>query len=209
MKTEGISYILSAPSGTGKSTVIKRLRELAPNLKLSISHTTRSPRKNEVDGEDYFFISEDEFKARLEKKEFLEWARVHNNYYGTARQTVDKARENGWDVLLEIDVQGVQTLRDMTFPGVYIFIVPPSLDELRRRLVKRGTEPEEKIEQRLQVGKEEIKRYKLYDYIVANHDVEETATNILSIFRAAPCETNRFQAPSEDIQALLESEGER
>ncbi|MBI4385046.1 MAG: guanylate kinase [Nitrospinae bacterium] len=204
-RREGIAFVLSAPSGTGKTTICKILKERRPDLKFSVSHTTRAPRKNETEGVDYFFIPEPEFKAKIERGEFLEWARVHGNYYGTAFDTVDEFKKKGQDLLLDLDVQGVQNLRKLNFPGVFVFILPPSLAELRQRLAKRGTEPEGEIAQRIEVGKNEISQYGLYDYVVTNTDIEEAVAAVLAIARAERSRACRFVSPSPDIQSLLDS----
>ncbi|MFQ5450698.1 MAG: guanylate kinase, partial [Nitrospinaceae bacterium] len=136
-----------------------------PDLQFSISHTTRPPRDAEKNGRDYYFVSHQDFQKKIQRGEFIEWARICNDYYGTALDSIRKGLENGGDLLLELDVQGAATLRKNEFPGVYIFILPPSLHELETRLKKRATESEEKIRQRLEKGKEEIKMHGLYDYI--------------------------------------------
>lgn len=188
---KGIPFVVSAPSGTGKTTACKILREKFPELKFSVSHTTRPPRPNEVDGMCYHFISEAEFKKKVGQGEFLEWAKVHNNYYGTAMETLDSHINNGEDLLLDLDVQGVQSLKKMNFRGVFIFLLPPSLDELYNRLNKRGTESPEVIQQRIDVGKQEMALYQLYDYVVINSNLDETVTNLIAIIRAERCRANR------------------
>jgi len=202
---EGIFLILSAPSGTGKTTLCQRLLERLPELRFNVSHTTRSPREKEIDGQDYFFISEEKFQTMRARGDFLEWAHIVGNFYGTAFETIQKSRENGHDVLLELDVQGAETLRRLKYPGVFIFFLPPSLEELTSRLENRETESEEKIKQRLDLGKREIKGCLKYDYILTNHEVEESVENIISIVKAEKFRTSRFVPASADIQALLNS----
>lgn len=203
MKREGIPFVISAPSGTGKTTICKILRTKVPHLQHSVSHTTREPRKGETHGSDYHYISEKDFKEMTRRGEFLEWAKVHRNYYGTARSTVEAIRKNGDDILLELDVQGAKSLRQMNFQGVFIFILPPSLAELENRLKKRCTEPEDKIRERLDVGKHEISQYTLYDYVVTNYNAEEAADNILAIINSEKHRSTRYVATSPDIQSLL------
>ena len=193
----GIPFILSAPSGTGKTTVCKILREKFPELKFSVSHTTRPIRPNEVEGKDYYFISAEEFEKKIGQGEFLEWAKVHNNYYGTTFETVNDFRQCGYDLLLDLDVQGVQSLRQLQFSGVFIFLLPPSIEELHQRLKKRGTEPDEAIKDRIEVGKREMTLYTLYDYVVTNINLDETVANIISIIRAERCCAHRYQPPNE------------
>ncbi len=206
MAKKGLAIIVSAPSGTGKTTVCARLRERMPGLRFKVSHTTRPPREGEVDGVHYHFISESEFQRRLKEGDFLEWARVHGHYYGTARQTVEDHLQRGEDLLMELDVQGVASLRAMEFDGVFIFILPPSLEELEKRLMKRGTEPPEKIRQRLETAKAEIIRYRLYDYVVTNHEVDDTVETVQTILKSEPFRSHRFQPESPDIQALIKTQ---
>ncbi len=204
MKNEGLPIIISAPSGTGKTTTCKLLKEKLSNLKIATSHTTRKIREGEWQGVDYFFISQEEFKAKIENKDFLEWAQVHTEFYGTSFEAVEKHQKNGFDILLELDVQGVDSLRKLNFAGIYILILPPSVEEMTNRLRKRGTETEESIERRLKTGKEEIKNYKKYDYVITNYEVEETVESILSIIRAEKSRVDRYTPTSEDIKELLE-----
>ena len=171
---KGIAYVLSAPSGTGKTTVLNRLRENVPELELSVSHTTRAPRAGEKDGIDYHFVSGETFQVMIQKGEFLEWAEICGNHYGTALQSINNRLESGKDLVLELDVQGAESLRGLKFEGVFVFVLPPSLKELEARLRNRGTDSEQSIRQRLDLGKEEIKHYSLYDYVVVNRDVDAT-----------------------------------
>ena len=203
MKKVGLPIIISAPSGTGKTTACKRLKQRLPNLKIATSHTTRKIRKGECQGVDYFFIPKEEFESKKNNNDFLEWAKVHTEYYGTSFESIDKHRQNGFDILLELDIQGVNSLRNMNFEGIYIMILPPSIEEMTKRLKKRGTETEDDIERRLKTGKEEIKVYKKYDYVITNFEVEETVESILSIIRAEKSRVIRYIPPSEDIKELL------
>ena len=203
MKKVGLPIIISAPSGTGKTTACKRLKQRLPNLKIATSHTTRKIRKGECQGVDYFFISKEEFESKKNNNDFLEWAKVHTEYYGTSFESIDKHRQNGFDILLELDIQGVNSLRNMNFEGIYIMILPPSIEEMTKRLKKRGTETEDDIERRLKTGKEEIKVYNKYDYVITNFEVEETVESILSIIRAEKSRVIRYIPPSEDIKELL------
>ena len=204
MSKAGLPIIISAPSGTGKTTTCKRLKERFPSLKIAVSHTTRKIRDGELEGVDYYFLSSKEFEAKREKNQFLEWAKVHTEYYGTSFETIEKHRQKGFDILLELDVQGVNSLRKMNFEGVYILILPPSIEEMIKRLRKRGTETEESIERRINTGKEEIKSYKKYDYIITNFEVEETVDSILAIIRAEKSSVIRYAATSEDIKDIMD-----
>ena len=204
MNKAGLPIIISAPSGTGKTTTCKRLKERFPALKIAISHTTRKIRDGELEGIDYYFVSNKEFEARREKNQFLEWAQVHTEYYGTSFETIEKHRQKGFDILLELDIQGVNSLRKMDFEGVYILLLPPSIEEMTKRLRKRGTETEESIEKRIKTGKEEIKSYKKYDYIITNFEVEETVESILAIVRAEKSSVIRYVPTSEDIKDIMD-----
>jgi len=200
---KGFALILSAPSGTGKTTTCRVLREKLPDLKISVSHTTREIRKGEKEGLDYNFISQQEFDEKIKSKDFLEWAQVHNFYYGTSFQAADTSLEKGHDTLLELDVQGVESLRAMGYEGIYILILPPSIEEMQARLTKRGTDSEDRIRQRVETGKKEIKKYKIYDYVITNYVVEDTVNAILSILQAEKFRATHYQPTSPDIEALL------
>lgn len=208
-KEDGIAVILSAPSGAGKTTLCHRLMEKRPDIKFTVSHTTRAPRKGEIDGESYFFISEAEFQKKRERGDFLEWAIICNNLYGTSYDSIRNFQKSGQDFILELDVQGAETLRHLKYPGIFIFILPPSLEELKARLTNRATESDEKINQRLETGLKEIKKCLTYDFILVNRDVEETVDNLISIIKAEKCRTTRFIPPSKDIQGLLNWEKEQ
>mgnify|MGYP003998438733 FL=1 len=203
---KGFAIIISAPSGTGKTTICNSLRESIPDLKFTISHTTRKIREGEVDGVDYIFISKNEFKNKIKNNDFLEWAQVHDNYYGTSLESADITINKGYDTLLEIDIQGVKSLRKMNYQGTYIIIFPPSIKELEVRLRKRGSDLEEKILQRVETGKKEIKKYKMYDYIVTNHVVEDTVNNLISIMQAEKFKVQHYLPNSPDIKLLLKDE---
>jgi guanylate kinase len=203
MESKGIIFILSAPSGTGKTTVCQLLKQKLPNLKLSISHTTREPREGETEDKDYHFISQKQFEKKIHNGEFLEWAKVFNNYYGTASESISPHLNKGEDVLIELDVQGAQSLRKINYKAVFIFIMPPSLKELEARLNKRGTENANKIQYRLEESKKEIQQSILYDYILTNVDVEKTADNLRSIIAGEQFRKERYQPSSPDIKALI------
>ena len=203
MQSNGIIFILSAPSGTGKTTICKLLKQKLPDLKFSISHTTREPRDGEADGTDYHFISQKEFEEKIAHGEFLEWAKVHKKYYGTTFESADRHRKNGDDVLIELDVQGAQSLRDINYKAVFIFMMPPSLEELKTRLNKRGTESASKIQDRLETSKKEMRQSLLYDYILTNIDTEETTNNLISIITAEHSRKERYKPSSPDFKNLM------
>ena len=187
-RRKGILFVVSAPSGTGKTTLCENLRA-TPDFIYSVSCTTRSPRAGEVDGTDYHFLSREEFLGKIERGEMLEHALVHGNFYGTMKATVKDALRNGTDVLLDIDVQGATTIRE-TNDGmlrgslVDVFIMPPTLEELERRLRKRGSETEEQVQQRLRTGREESKLWPLYKYTILSGSMEEDLTKFRAIMRA-------------------------
>jgi guanylate kinase len=187
-RRQGILFVISAPSGTGKTTLCENLRA-TPDFIYSVSCTTRPPRKGEEDGIDYHFLSREDFLRRIDRGEMLEYALVHGNYYGTLKATVKEALEQGTDVLLDIDVQGAATIRktdDATVRDslVDVFIMPPTIEELEKRLRKRGTETEEQVQLRLNTGREESKLWRLYKYTILSGSMEEDLTKFRAIMRA-------------------------
>ena len=186
MDRRGLLIILSSPSGAGKSTLAGRLREWDPTLNFSVSATTRAPRKGEVDGQHYFFVSVDDFQIQIDQGEMLEHAQVFENYYGSPKAPVEKAIHDGCDVLFDIDWQGAQqiaksALRDHVLS---IFILPPSIPELHRRLISRGQDDPEVIERRMQKSWDEISHWDVYDYVLINDDIDETEASLKTIITA-------------------------
>jgi len=184
----GILFVISAPSGAGKTTLVEALRQTA-NLFYSVSCTTRAPRSGEIDGEHYQFLSTGDFRARLKGGDFLEHAQVHGDFYGTLREPVLANLKNGIDVLIDIDTQGAATIRNCDDPIIRqaltdIFIMPPDLDELRRRLRKRGTENEEQIKRRLETATREMELWRDYRYTIISGSVEEDLQKFLRIMAA-------------------------
>lgn len=177
--TEGMLVVLSAPSGCGKTTMLKMVMATLPGLVFSVSHTTRAPRAGEKEGRDYFFVSRQEFTALRDRRPsgFLEWAEVHGNLYGTARKGVEGQRGSGLDVILDIDVQGAAQVRAAADP-VTIFIAPPSLNELGCRLRGRGTEDEETITLRLAAAEKEMRAVVDYEYLIVNDDLDEAVDSL-------------------------------
>ncbi len=170
MKREGLILILSAPSGAGKTSLCRELFKTFPDMKESVSYTTRAPRNGEVEGEAYHFVSGDVFDRMVADDAFAEWAEVHGNKYGTALLTLEEARKNGVDLVLDIDCQGALKLKEQFEGGVYVFIMPPSMEELRRRLEHRSTDAREVIELRIARAAAEIREARWYDYIIFNDD---------------------------------------
>jgi len=204
MQSNGIVFILSAPSGAGKTTICKLLKQKLPDLKFSISHTTRKPRDGEVEATDYYFISQKEFENKIQKGDFLEWAKVFDNFYGTGLETIEHHRNKGQNVLVELDVQGAKSLRMINYKAVFIFIMPPSLKELKSRLNKRATESVNSIQNRLEESKKEIQQSTQYDYILTNFDAEKTTNNLYSIITAEQFREKRYQPSSPDIRDLID-----
>jgi guanylate kinase len=180
----GNLFIVSAPSGAGKSSLIKALLERDPAIRLSISYTTRAPRPGEVDGGHYHFVSHEAFQERLGRGEFLESAEVYGNYYGTSQPWIETERAAGRDILLEIDWQGAAQVRRLVPDAISIFILPPSIDELRRRLTGRGTDSEEVIARRMAAAREDISHCLEFDYLVVNDQFDVALADLLAIAKA-------------------------
>jgi guanylate kinase len=190
-KRQGIIFILSAPSGAGKTTLYHGLRKAYPEIKLSVSCTTRAQRKGEVNGQDYRFIMAEQFEAMKSNGEFAEWASVHGNSYGTPRKPLDHSVQSGRDILLDIDVQGARQIKQAYPNAVSIFLLPPSLRELRRRLAARGTDGKKIIRRRLANAQDEIKERIYYDYYVVNRQVNEAVRVLSSIVEAERSKVSR------------------
>ncbi|HIQ37015.1 MAG TPA: guanylate kinase [Desulfocapsa sulfexigens] len=204
---EGQLFILSAPSGTGKTTILKRVMANVTNLGFSISHTTRAPRKGEQNGVDYHFVTVAEFQTMRENNLFLEWAEVHGNFYGTSRPAVLELLESGQDIILDIDVQGAAIIAtDATVHGVSVFVAPPSLSELEKRLRGRGTDTNETIELRLNNAAKEMDATESYDYLVINDDLEEAVSTLQSVIIAERSHGHRLPT-GEPIQ--LKGDGKK
>ena len=189
--TRGLLIVVSGASGTGKGTVCKKILDDMPEVAYSISATTRAPRPGEVDGREYYFISRDEFKAWIADGKFLEYAEVYGNFYGTPLNKIRERLNRGEDILLEIDVQGALNVKRKMPEGVYIFLLPPSLTELKRRIEGRGTETPESLNRRLANAVNEIKIGLEYDYAVVNDSVDEAAAQIKTILSAERCKVER------------------
>lgn len=180
---KGLLVVVSGPSGAGKGTICQALLEKTP-LAYSVSATTRKPRAGEVDGESYYFLSVEAFEKMIEKDELLEWAKVYDNYYGTPLKKVEEKLAAGEDILLEIDTQGAMKVREKFPEGVYIFILPPSLAELERRIRGRDTETEDVLQKRLAAAIDEIEAGKCYKYVVTNDEVDGAVDSVCAILAA-------------------------
>jgi guanylate kinase len=192
MKREGLTIILSAPSGAGKTSLCRELFKIFPDIRESVSFTTRKPRPGEVDGEDYHFVSNKEFSRMVDQDAFAECALVHGNMYGTALSTLEEARKKGVDLVLDIDCQGALKLKEQFDGGIYIFILPPSMDELRRRLEARSSEDKDDIERRITRAADEIKEARWYDFIIINDDFEVACRELSAIVIADRRKTFRM-----------------
>jgi guanylate kinase len=195
-------FIISAPSGSGKSTLVGELMRLVPRLRFSVSYTTRYPRGQERDGEDYFFISRDEFEERIAKGEFLEYADVFGNYYGTHISELNRAGAEGYDLVLDIDVQGARQLKEKIPEAVSIFILAPSRQVLEERLRARSQDSEAVILRRLHDAAGEIRNYTLYDYVLVNREVAASVDTLVAIVKAARSRRDRME---KEIRPILDT----
>ncbi|MFD1414652.1 guanylate kinase [Oceanobacillus jeddahense] len=203
IKEKGILFILSGPSGVGKGTVRKKLFEEEMDLQYSISMTTRDRRTGEVDGVDYFYKTREEFERLIEEGELLEYAQYVNNYYGTPRKYVEETIEKGLDVFLEIEVQGAMQVKENFPQGVFIFLFPPSLEELKNRIVNRGTESQELVLNRLKEARNEIEMMDAYDYVVVNDQVETAVDKVKAIIKSEHLKRERI---AKQYKQILEDE---
>ncbi|MCF8089670.1 MAG: guanylate kinase [Desulfotignum sp.] len=185
MKQNGQLFVISAPSGAGKTTLIQQVMVRFPGVSYSVSHTTRPPRPGEIDGKDYFFVTEQNFTRMIQAGDWLEWARVHAHYYGTSRAFVETQLAAGSSLLLDIDVQGARQIMDAGLDPVTIFILPPSIEVLHQRLETRGTDSAQTIALRLENAKKEIALTHLYQYVVKNDDLTTAANQLCAIFDQA------------------------
>jgi guanylate kinase len=195
-------FIISAPSGSGKSTLVTRLLKAIPGLMFSVSYTTREPRGQEVDGESYRFVAREDFERMIERGEFLEWAQVFGNYYGTHQGILEAARAASRDLVLDIDVQGARQLKDRIPEAVTIFILAPSRKVLEDRLRARGEDREEVIERRLREAAVEIQKYKDYDYVLINRELAESDAVLSAIVHAERIRRDRIE---DQIEPILET----
>jgi len=181
---KGILFIVSAPSGAGKTTIVRRLMEEEKGLAFAISHTTRSPRPGERDGHDYYFVDREEFLRLRDTGEFVEWAEVHDNFYGTSRGMLKSMMSAGTDVLHDIDVQGARQIRESGIEAVFVFVLPPSLQVLEQRLRGRHSDSEDVIERRLRNSLGEVEGYFMYDYVILNDGLEQALEDFRSVVSA-------------------------
>lgn len=182
--TRGTLFVVSSPSGGGKGTLIRRVLEVVDNLSYSVSYTTRGPRANEVNGREYFFVDVPTFEEMVANGEFLEWACVHGNFYGTSKRQIAEKTAAGIDMILEVDVQGAASVRQLLMDSVSVFILPPSFEVLKQRLCARGTDTLENLKLRLRNAPDELRQYSAFDYVIINDEIERAVAQLASIIHA-------------------------
>jgi guanylate kinase len=206
-KGEGLIVIISAPSGAGKTTLLRRVMEELPGLRFSVSYTTRPPRANEREGEDYHFISPSIFQKMVERNEFLEWAEVLGNRYGTARENLSLLKSEGVDLILDIDTQGAKRVVEQIEPAILIYVLPPSLESLQERLTKRGFDSPERIRFRLANAKRDMEEARWYHYVILNDRIKETVEKLKAIIMAERCRKNKNALLQEKMKQWEEPHG--
>lgn len=192
-KGKGNLIVISAPSGAGKGTVIDGVMKINNNLWLSVSMTSRNMRSNDISGETYFFVSKEEFEERIKEGVFLEYAIYNGNYYGTPKDKIQEKLDQGIDVILEIEIQGALKVKELVPDAIFIFILPPSMKELRRRLVNRGTDSKEKVLERFKTAYKEINEVTKYNYVVINDEVEKAVSKVNAILLSERCRVDRIE----------------
>lgn len=193
-KKQGNLIIISGPSGCGKGTICQELIQRNNNIQLSISMTTRKPRKKEVEGVNYYFVSKEEFEQRIKDNQFLEYAKVHHdNYYGTPKDKIEKYINQGIDIICEIDINGALQINNKMKEAIFIFIMPPSMQELKKRLIKRNTESKDQIVERFTKAYQEINQISKYNYVVINDKIEEAVHKIEAILLSEKCRVDRIE----------------
>jgi guanylate kinase len=198
----GILFVVSSPSGGGKGTLIQRVLNKVPNLSYSVSFTTRSPRTGEVEGREYFFVTTEQFNQMVAADEFLEWATVHGKLYGTSRRQVAREIAGGRDIILEVDVQGAASVRQLMADSASVFILPPSFEVLKTRLTARGTDSPEELDVRLRNAPVELKDYSAFQYVIINDDVERASNQLAAIVFA---ERARLSRQERKIRNIVEA----
>ena len=196
---QGMLVVVSSPSGGGKGTLIRRALTIVPNLGYSVSFTTRPPREGEVDGSDYHFVSVERFEQMEAEGAFLEWAVVHGNLYGTSHLEIERELKEGHDIILEIDVQGAASVRRLAPEAISVFILPPSLEVLRARLLRRGSEHPEELALRLRNARSEVEHYREFKYVVVNDDAERAAGLLAAIIHAERARRERQETVAERV----------
>ena len=193
MSEKGLFIVVSAPSGAGKSSICQRLLQACPELKFSVSYTSRPPRPNEINGKDYYFISRDEFRRRIDQNEFVEWIENYGHLYGTSIKVMEDFFEKDNDLLLDIEPRGAKKVKQKFKKGIFVFVLPPSRVELLKRLEKRGHETGEAIKTRFAQAESELKEISWYDYVIFNEDLETAASQLIAIYVAEKCKRSRLK----------------
>jgi guanylate kinase len=191
--SKGLFMVISAPSGAGKSSICQGLLQAFPEIKFSVSYTSRPPRPNEINGEDYHFISRKEFQKKINKGEFIEWVENYGHFYGSAKKYMNEFIKNDKDLLLDIEPRGAKKIKHEFKGGVYVFVLPPTRLDLLKRLEKRGCETKEIIKKRFEQAESELKEISRYDYVIFNKDLEKAVNQLISIYIAEKCKRNRLQ----------------
>jgi guanylate kinase len=204
----GMLVVVSSPSGGGKGTLIRRALKIVPNLGYSVSFTTRAPREGEINGRHYYFVSLEEFKQMVAADDFLEWAVVHGNLYGTSHVEIERELNEGRDIILEIDVQGAQSVRRLVSDAVSIFILPPSFEILRDRLIGRGSERPDDLALRLRNSRSEVEQYREFQYLIINDDAERAAGLLASIIYAERARRERQEEIARRVLATFKKTAE-
>lgn len=192
-ESRGILFVVSSPSGGGKGTLIRRVLNKVPDLSYSVSFTTRAPRSGEIDGREYFFVTQEKFEEMVASNEFLEWAHVHGKLYGTGHRQLNREISEGRDIILEVDVQGAASVRELVDDAVSVFILPPSFAILKQRLIARGTDSAEELNLRLRNAPTELEHYSNFQYVVINDDADRAAEQLAAIVYAERARLSRQQ----------------
>jgi len=192
MKKEGLLFVVSGASGSGKTTLCRAILKVFPRLYFSVSYTTRPKRPREKNRRDYYFISPGDFQRKIDRGDFAEWAEIYGHRYGTSKKILERVRGKGRDVILDIDSQGARQIRNQNLPGIFIFILPPSLGELKRRLKNRQSEAGAALEERLKKARNEIAQAGWYDYVIINDDLKKARENLKAIILAEHCRRARL-----------------
>ncbi|NIM57536.1 MAG: guanylate kinase [Candidatus Aminicenantes bacterium] len=194
-------FVITGPSGCGKTTLVRQVMEKVKDVQFSVSHTTREKRNSEKEGRDYYFVSKSEFEQMIREDKFAEWAVIHGNHYGTSRREIEKKGSLG-DLLLDIDVQGAEQIKEKLKRGVFIFILPPLFEELKTRLEERGQESPDSIKKRLEVARKDIRFYPDFDYIIINDEFEKAVNELAAIILSTRC---RLDIKKKEIVPILRS----
>ncbi len=197
----GMLIVVSSPSGGGKGTLIDRVLQTVPGVSYSVSYTTRAPRSREQDGREYFFVSREAFEEMIRRGDFLEWANVYGHLYGTSRAQVERERDAGRDIILEIDVQGAESIRGLIPDAVTVFILPPSFELLQNRLIARGTDSPADLERRLQGAPAEVEQYENFQYVILNDDINRASAQLAAVVYAERARRERQEATSSEALA--------